>query len=569
MMCNRNNSKPKAKWTVGKECPPDVALRIAATLWIFVFMSSNTNGNYLSSAAHFSPKTFLISRRPFRTSPSDKTFCRNQSPNYSYICNRLLCIRAGHSDVDEDEEFYSEDQEEEEDGEKVDQRKFEDDKGVETQDEEESADSTISVVHGIRNILSGSLSMLKSFTQHEKPNNQTLPLKFANILYCILNRAYSFFFPVDASVIEKHPLRKSEIKEAEELDLGLYLRKTYKVCSSASTLSTTNAASPLIRGGSLVEALTAARNEAKLLLIYIPAKKTNNDIDSACVAALTSPEVADVAENFKNGSYLIWAARADSTETNRAIKRLNIVTAAAKSYKGGRRPILLVSYPSLGVPKKSQQIVITPKTLAQHHCNPPPSALSMSQWLKALRKRHSKEIAKMKHSLNEQQLYKERQEGYKKSVNSDIQRDIEEKNKKAEDDAKKERELQCLEEKRQRREKLLESLPEEPAAGEEGAITIGLRFPDGKAAQRRFSSTNDQMQSIFHWLEGQFDVDMVNVKLTSMTGGKTFTYDSDGDAKVGDVISSSAKLVALRVIPTKDESGEKEKERSSKKATVS
>ena len=175
----------------------------------------------------------------------------------------------------------------------------------------------------------------------------------------------------------------------------------------------------------------------------------------------------------------------------------------------------------------------------------------------------------MKHSLNEQQLYKERQEGYKKSVNSDIQRDVEEKNKIAEDDAKKERELQCLEEKRQRREKLLESLPEEPAAGEEGAITIGLRFPDGKAAQRRFSSTNDQMQSIFHWLEGQFDVDMVNVKLTTMTGGKTFTYDSDGDAKVGDVISSSAKLVALRVIPTKDESGEKEKERSSKEATVS
>ena len=46
----------------------------------------------------------------------------------------------------------------------------------------------------------------------------------------------------------------------------------------------------------------------------------------------------------------------------------------------------------------------------------------MAAWLNALRKRHAKQYASMHHELKEAQLFKERTEGYKSSVVSDIQR---------------------------------------------------------------------------------------------------------------------------------------------------
>lgn len=411
-------------------------------------------------------------------------------------------------------------------------------------------------IYGIRQILllccHSSMGICKVIIHklQQKQGTSSLPLQFIQAIERSWVRAIYFFFPSslahgDAKDDQSLTTTTTVSNEEGSSDVGLDLMQTYR-CSNVSSNLTTP--SNIIRGGSLNDALLTAWNEAKLLLVYIPSKSSYNEVDATCVKAITSPEVTQVAQAYKNGSYLIWTTKANSPEAKRAQKRLHVVSTKTISKGSDRSPILLVCCPTIQIQQKT---LISCKTLAQHHCNPPPSTQAMSLWLKALRKRHAKDVAKMSYILKEQQLLKERQVGYEESMKSDIQREIDERRKKVEDEARKQQEKERIEERKQYRQELLESLPEEPNEGE-GVVTVGLRLPDGKSGTRRFlvsDHTGTTMQSIFHWLEGQFDIEKEDIKLMTMTGSKSFTYMHDRDLGIGEALSSKAKLVALRVIP--------------------
>jgi len=474
-----------------------------------------------------------------------KSFQREGVSSFANFDN-LLGVRGGSSDYDE----YS-DVENDDAGEEVAPTKDQEQIMGKSRDRKKES----FLINGIRQVLllfcHSSLGICKAVV-HKLQQNQgasSLPLQLIQVIERSWIRAIYFFFP--SSLDHGNPrddqsLTTATILNNEESsnDMGLYLIQAYLSSNVSSNLTTPGS---IIRGGSLNDALLTAWNQAKLLLVYIPSKTSINDVDATCVRAITSPEVTQVVQAYKNGSYVIWSAKANSPEAKLAHKRLNVVkTKTLKSRD--RSPILLVCCPTMQLQQKT---LISCKTLAQHHCNPPPSARAMSLWLKALRKRHAKEVAKMNYILKEQQRLRERQVGYEESMKSDIQREIDERQKKVEDEARKQLEKERMEERKQYRQALLEGLPEEPNEGD-GVITVGLRLPDGKSGTRRFlvsDHTGSKMQSIFHWLEGQFDVEKEDIKLMTMTGSKSFTYIHDRDVSIGEALSSKAKLVALRVIP--------------------
>lgn len=300
-----------------------------------------------------------------------------------------------------------------------------------------------------------------------------------------------------------------------------------------------------IRAGSLSEALAKARSQARLLVVFIPSskpKKRKND--QMALQSLISPNVYEIAEQKarkkgETASFMFWSTKHDSAEAVSAIKRLK----AKKGSNNGKNPVLMVIYPSQSM-NSSGQVKVAPRVLAQHHCNPPPSAESMSAWLNALRKRHAKQYANMQHELKELELLKERTEGYKSSMEDDKKREnedrIKEKEKLEEEKAKRERE----EEIRQRRASLLEALPEEPDRGAEGTITIALRFDDGRKGQRRFEGETG-INELFNWVDALFEVERELVTLTTMKGQRSFTYGEDEELTLED--AALGKMVALRV----------------------
>ena len=316
--------------------------------------------------------------------------------------------------------------------------------------------------------------------------------------------------------------------------------------SSSSTSSVSSTTEHILEGGTtpLATAMAIARSQARLLVVYIPAKgrssksKTNNGI---ATNSLGSKEVARAAnrsskkkkgDNTKNklGSFLIWSAEnASSAEISAAMKRLK----AKHPSKGGTTsPILLVAYvaqsftqldPSTGRPK------LQPRVLAQHHGNPPPNPTAMAAWLSSLRKRHGKQYAVMQHQKREAELYVERQKGYADSQVEDRVREIqtqrEEEERLAKEQAEKERKAAM----EKRRKELAGSLPEEPEAGGDGVVTIALRFADGRRGQRRFDGDED-MATVFNWVDGMFGMERERVELSTMTGQKKFVW---GDVEGG------------------------------------
>jgi Skp family chaperone for outer membrane proteins len=466
--------------------------------------------------------------------------------------DNLLGVRGGSSDY---EEYSDVDNSENDDAGKEIAPTKDQDRNQQIMGKSRDRKKESFLIYGIRQVLllccHSSFGICKAVA-HKLQQNQgasSLPLQLIQAIERSWVRAIYFFFPSsldhgDPRDDQSLTTATTENNEESSNDMGLYLIQSYLSSNVSSNLTT---ASSIIRGGSLNDALIAAWNQAKLLLVYIPSKTSINDVDATCVRAITSPDVTQVVQAYKSGSYVIWSAKANSPEAKLAHKRLHVVK--TKTLKGrDRSPILLVCCPTMQLQQKT---LISCKTLAQHHCNPPPSARAMSLWLKALRKRHAKEVAKMNYILQEQQRLKERQVGYEESMKSDIQREIDERQKKVEDEARKQLEKERMEERKQYRQALLEGLPEEPNEGD-GVITVGLRLPDGKSGTRRFpvsDHTGTKMQSIFHWLEGQFDVEKEGIKLMTMTGSKSFTYIHDRDLSIGEALSSKAKLVALRVIP--------------------
>ena len=146
---------------------------------------------------------------------------------------------------------------------------------------------------------------------------------------------------------DEGPNSASSATEAQTLtiDLGSYLAKAYGVRDGRK-----NAKDSPVLGGSLNEALRIARSSAKLLLVLIPAsaptKSKKND--SQAITSFLSAEVAKVAKKKarKKGdtaSYILWSAKAGSSEATTAMKRLKV---KATGSKGDKRPILLVAYPA-------------------------------------------------------------------------------------------------------------------------------------------------------------------------------------------------------------------------------
>lgn len=202
---------------------------------------------------------------------------------------------------------------------------------------------------------------------------------------------------------------------------------------------------------------------------------------------------------------------------------------------------------SQGIPK------LVPRLLAQHHCSPPPSPELMAAWLNALRKRHAKQYASMHHELKEAQLFKERTEGYKSSVVSDVQRREREKIEEEERIAKEEAEKERAEIIERRRDELRASLPEEPGKEVADAMTIALRFPDGRAGQRRFTP-NTPISVVFNWVDSSFEMEREQVVLTTMNGQKSFTWEEVDDMSLSD--SGLGRMTGLRVTMKKAETEE-------------
>ena len=325
------------------------------------------------------------------------------------------------------------------------------------------------------------------------------------------------------------------------------------------------------RSTSLAAALALARSQARLLVVYIPAKgrsgksKSNNGI---ATQSLSSTEVGraanrpsrknkgDNSSNSKLGSFLIWSAENGSTaDINAAMKRLK----AKHPAKGGTSsPILLVAYvaqsstqldPQTGRPR------LQPKILAQHHGNPPPSPTAMAAWLSSLRKRHGKQYAAMQHQIREVELYAERQRGYADSQVEDQEREVKAQREEGERLAKEREEKERKEAMAQRRAELLESLPDEPEAGGDGVVTIALRFADGRRGQRRFDG-DEAMATVFNWVDATFEMERERVELSTMTGQKKFAW---GDVEDGDMTLADAglgKMTGLRVAEIEEEDEE-------------
>lgn len=150
----------------------------------------------------------------------------------------------------------------------------------------------------------------------------------------------------------------------------------------------------------------------------------------------------------------------------------------------------------------------------------------------------------MHHELKEAQLFKERKEGYKSSVTSDVERRAQERVAEEQRIAKEQAEMERVELLRRRREELRASLPDEPGADEVDVMTIALRFPDGRAGQRRFTR-DTTMNTVFNWVDSTFEMEREALLLTTLNGQKSFTWDGVKGLILAD--SGLGKMTGFRV----------------------
>ena len=434
--------------------------------------------------------------------------------------------------------------------------------GSDDEDDEENAENEVSAASNILSALGkGTLTVFKALKRslgaafapeeddHENEEKTAL-VKIGNVLQRMWTAAFNP--DIAGSVKSKSKTNKAKTKDEGVSDFGEYLADAYDVSDQRS-----GALSTSFIGGSLTDALGEARSKARLLVVFIPASKKKSSDTATATKSLLSQEVSKTAEKKSRkkskedtGSFLLWGAKADSSEAVTATKRLK----TKQPKKGDKKPVLAVVYAgatfdSSGKPK------MVPKLLAQHHCSPPPNPEKMAAWLNALRKRHAKQYNAMLHNLKEAQFYKERKEGYKSSVESDIIRQVKEKKDEEERLAKEEAEKERLAALEERRKELLENLPEEPP--KEGSMTIALRFSDGRAGQRRFTPETD-MAEVFNWVDAVYKMERELVVLTTMNGKLSFEWDGIEGKTLQE--SGLGRMAGLRVMEKKVEEQEPKEE---------
>jgi hypothetical protein len=142
-------------------------------------------------------------------------------------------------------------------------------------------------------------------------------------------------------------------------DFGSFLAEAYHVDDQRNAKHNV-----LFMGGTFRDALETANQQARMLIVYIPAerpngrrglfgggKKGSDDLakDKMVIENLLSTKVAKAANKKarKNGedtgSFIIWGAKAGSSEASNVMKRLKVTHT---SNKGEKRPILCVVYPA-------------------------------------------------------------------------------------------------------------------------------------------------------------------------------------------------------------------------------
>jgi Skp family chaperone for outer membrane proteins len=166
------------------------------------------------------------------------------------------------------------------------------------------------------------------------------------------------------------------------------------------------------------------------------------------------------------------------------------------------------------------------RILAQHHCSPPPSPTVMAAWLNALRKRHAKQYNSMQTALQEMQYFQERKDGYRDSVQNDVQRQVQEAKGQAERLAKEKEEQERKDAMGKRREELKTALPEEDTT--RAAKTIAIRLADGRNGKRRFAP-DTPLTTVFNWVDAMYEIEREKLILTTMNGKQTFSWEDDAD----------------------------------------
>ena len=174
----------------------------------------------------------------------------------------------------------------------------------------------------------------------------------------------------ESSKVESETIANLPTAASSSPDFGTFLAKTYGISDERGG----DAVSMI--GGNLPNALKVARSQARMLVVFIPAarpskKKGKKSKDEIAIESVLSSEVAKSAnkrairkkkgggsggEGSTTGSFLLWGAKAGSSEATTAIKRLKVQTT---STSGDKRPILAVVYPGqVSDSKKNQLFVI-------------------------------------------------------------------------------------------------------------------------------------------------------------------------------------------------------------------
>ena len=164
---------------------------------------------------------------------------------------------------------------------------------------------------------------------------------------------------IDLTKEEQQVNVKMVIKNTILNDFGSYLAENYNVVDTRADSETTLT----ILGGSLQDAVTTARQQARMLIIFIPSERpkseswfgggTLNENDQIAIESILTGEVAKAAnkrarkkgeETF--GSFLIWGCKSGSSEASSTIRKLKLKEV---STTGKKRPILCAVYPAQDV----------------------------------------------------------------------------------------------------------------------------------------------------------------------------------------------------------------------------
>jgi hypothetical protein len=387
----------------------------------------------------------------------------------------------------------------------------------------------------------------------------------------------------DASVLDRQYIRRrTALQSILSVGYGGDIESSSSTSSSSISSSEGASSSAILFSTqtSIDDALRLANTNARFLICYIA--KRNDANNDAVETNLMSKDMIKLANQdpLKKGkskkkknvsnrqpdnseedkSYYIWMTDNDD-DIEYAMKRLKLTppkpppkSAATKSSASAVNkskipaPILSIICPTTSIDPATSKLRVTPRTLAQHHCRPPPSSpTAITAWAKSVRERHVREYVKLRHIRTEMKLLKERTQGYQSSIREDMAREMKEKQSLAMEEQKKEKERLHLEMLELRRTKLLANLIDEPTKDiTDGVITVALRFAitnnnkGNKLPQqqgelrRRFIASETRVNDVFDWIDAKFGYERETLVLSTMNGSKKFVYcDDDDDDNVG------------------------------------